>query len=87
MKYQKGMEVICIKTLKRKDDGQINFIKGETYIIEDSFQKQPFKNNPAYKPIYIVLRNIQGSLQTVKGANKTKYFKIKKEANKSVEVE
>jgi len=26
MKYQKGIEVICIRTLKRKDDGQINFI-------------------------------------------------------------
>jgi hypothetical protein len=84
MKYQKGTEVICIRTLKRKDDGQINFIKGETYIIEDTFQKQPFKNNPAYKPVYIVLRNIQGSLQTVKGANKTKYFKLKQGVTRAV---
>jgi|GEM_PF-3909452 len=81
MKYYKGMELICIKTLKRKDDGQVNFIKGETYIVEDTYQKQPFKNNPAYNPVYIVLRNIQGSLQIIKGANKTKYFKAKKNVN------
>ena len=84
MKYTKGTEVLCIKTLKRKDSGEINFVKGETYVIEDTYQKQPFKDNPSYKPVYIVLRNIQGDLQVIKGANKTKYFKVKQGIGKAV---
>lgn len=76
------MEVICIRSLKRKD-GQINFIKGNTYIIEDTYQKQPFDNKPSYNPVYIVLKNEQGVLQPVKGAKKTKHFKIKQEVNKA----
>jgi hypothetical protein len=85
MIYQKGMELICIRTLKRKE-GQINFIKGETYMVEDTFQRQPYPNKDSgYNPIYIVLRNVQGSLQTIKGAKKTKFFKIKTEEIKKVD--
>jgi hypothetical protein len=76
MKYQQGMELICIKTLKRKrgaTKGQIDFIKGNKYIVEDIFQKE---YAPAMNPISIVLKNEHGELQPIAGMNKTKYFKI-----------
>jgi hypothetical protein len=76
MKYYNGIELTCIRTLKRKKgitQGQINFIKGKTYKVEDIYKKE-------YAPdkfiVYLNLINEQGEVQSVAGQNKTKYFKI-----------
>ena len=76
MKYQTGMELICIKTLQRKKGktkGQIDFIKDKRYKVEDVYQKE---YAPAMNPICIVLINESGELQPIAGKNKSKYFKI-----------
>jgi hypothetical protein len=76
MKYHSGMDLICIRTVKRKrgeNRGQINFIKGKTYKVEDVYQKEFY---PSVRPIYIRLINEQGDVQPIAGKNKTKYFKI-----------
>ena len=76
MKYQPGMELICIRTLRRKKGptrGQIDFIKDKRYKVEAVYQKE---YAPAMKPICIDLMNESGELQSIAGKNKTKYFKI-----------
>lgn len=76
MKYQVGMELICIKTLKRKKGktkGQIDFIKDKRYKVEAVYQKE---YAPSMKPICIELTNESGELQPIAGKNKTKYFKV-----------
>jgi hypothetical protein len=76
MKYKPGMELICIKTLKRKKGktkGQIDFIKNKRYKVAAVYQKE---YAPAMKPICIELMNESGELQPIAGKNKTKYFKI-----------
>jgi hypothetical protein len=76
MKYCIGLELICIKTVKRKrgtTKGQVNFIKGKTYKVEEVYQKEYY---PSVRPIFIRLINEQGELQPISGPNKTKYFKI-----------
>jgi hypothetical protein len=76
MKYHIGLELICIKTVKRKrgtTKGQVNFIKGKTYKVEEVYQKEYY---PAVRPIFIRLINEQDELQPIGGHNKTKYFKI-----------
>jgi hypothetical protein len=76
MKYHIGLELICIKTVKRKrgtTKGQVNFIKGKTYKVEEVYQKEYY---PSVRPIFISLINEQGELQPISGPNKTKYFKI-----------
>lgn len=76
MKYQVGMELICIRTVKRKrgeTKGQVNFIKGNVYEVMEVYQKE---YAPAMKPVFIRLINEQGELQPIAGKNKTKYFKI-----------
>lgn len=78
MKYHIGLELICIKTVKRKrgtTKGQVNFIKGKTYKVEEVYQKEYY---PSVRPIFIKLINEQGELQPIGGHNKTKYFKILK---------
>jgi hypothetical protein len=70
------MELICIREVKRKrgeTKGQVNFIKGKIYKVEDVYQKE---YAPAMKPIFIKLINEQGELQPIAGQNKTKYFKV-----------
>lgn len=74
MKYYEGLELICIKSLKRKS-GEINFFKGKTYVVKDVYQKQL---SPSYSPIYIRLINEQGLPQSLGGRKKTKFFKIPK---------
>jgi len=76
MKYCIGLDLICIKTVKRKrgtTKGQVNFIKGKTYKVEEVYQKEYY---PSVRPIFIKLTNEQGELQPISGPNKTKYFKI-----------
>ena len=76
MKYHIGLELICIKTVKRKrgtTKGQVNFIKGKTYKVEEVYEKEYY---PSVRPVFIRLINEQGELQPIGGKNKTKYFKI-----------
>ena len=76
MKYHIGMELTCIRTLIRKKGetkGQVNFIKGKTYKVEEVYQKE---YAPAMHPVFIKLINEQGELQPIAGKNKTQYFKI-----------
>lgn len=72
------MELICIKTLNGKrgeDQGQINFIKGKKYKVEDVYQKE---YAPTIQSITIKLINGQGEIQSIEGGDKTKFFKIPK---------
>ena len=63
MKYQDGMDLICIKTLKQ------SFIKGKSYKIEKIFQNY-------FNTIFLQIINELGELQQIDGGDKTKYFKI-----------
>jgi hypothetical protein len=76
MKYAVGLELLCIKDLKQKKgvpQGQVNFIKGKTYKVQEISKKE---FTPDRYLLYINLINEQGELQSVGGQNKTKYFKI-----------
>src|SRR3970040_414054 len=84
MKYHIGLELICIKTVKRKrgtTKGQVNFIKGKTYKVEEVYEKEYY---PSVRPVFIRLINEQGELQPIGGKKKTKYFKILRREGVSV---
>jgi len=65
MKYQKGIELICIR-------GLINFVKGKAYKVEEVYEKELLNG----KSIAIILKDEQGEIKIFEGSDKTKFFKI-----------